>query len=70
MCDYKARYKHISREVFNRVSDRLKDDYGTTPNITIYYNGTNLYGDLTIESRGYSLVYWEVLRIFNEEYCK
>lgn len=44
MCDYRASYKHISRDVFNRLSDRLKDDYGITPHITIYYNGTNLYG--------------------------
>ncbi len=71
MSDYRASYKHISRDVFNRVSDRLKDDYGITPHITIYYDGTNLYGDLTIEGHGgYSKEYKEALRVFNEEYCK
>lgn len=71
MQDYRASYKHISREVFNRVSDRLQNDYGIISHITIYYDGTNLYGDLTIEGQGgYSKEYKEALQVFNEEYCK
>lgn len=71
MCDYKASYRHISREVFNRVSDRLTNNHSTIPHVTIYYNGTYLYGDLTIEGQGgYSKEYKEALQVFNEEYCK
>lgn len=70
MCNYRASYKHISRDVFNRISDRLKDDHGIDSHITIYYNGTNRYGDLTIEGQGgYGKEYKEALRVFNEEYC-
>lgn len=71
MCDYKASYRHISREVFNKVSDRIRDDNRIDLHVTVYYNGTNLYGDLTIEGQGgYSKEYKKALEIFNEEYCK
>lgn len=68
---YRASYKHISREVFNKVCDRLKDNHGIIPHVTVYYKGTDLYGDLTIEgSGGYGREYKKALEVFNEEYCK
>lgn len=71
MCDYSASYKHISRDVFNKVCDRLKSDDKINPHVMIYYNGTNLYGDLTIEGHGgYGEEYKKALLVFNEEYCK
>lgn len=71
MSDYKATYKHVSREVFNKVSDRVKENDTIYPHVTIEYNGTSLYGDLTIEGLGgYGKEYKEALKIFNEEYCK
>lgn len=71
MSDYRANFKHVSRDVFNRVSDRVYDDPLTKIPIIIYYNGTNLYGDITIEaSGGNGKAYKKALMIFNEEYCK
>lgn len=66
-----AEFKHVSREVFNAVSDRIRADKETNIPITVYYNGTNLYGDVTIEATaGNSKAYKKALTIFNEEYCK
>lgn len=66
MCDTQATYKHVPREVFNKLSDRLFES-NLYLNVTVYYNGTNLYGDLTIEGKS-SKEYKEALRIFNDEY--
>lgn len=66
-----ATFKHVSREVFNNVSDRIKDNDSVYTCTTIWYNGTSLYGDMTIEGRaGYTREYKKALQIFNEEYCK
>lgn len=66
-----AEFGHVSREVFNAVSDRVYADKLTKIPITIYYNGTNLYGDITIDAcNGNSKAFKKALQIFNEEYCK
>lgn len=72
MSVYRASYAHVSRKVFNMVCDRLKNDYDEfISHVTIYYSGTNLYGDLTIEGHGgYGEAYKKALQVFNEEYCK
>lgn len=70
MSDYRANYEHISRAVFNTVSDRVRTD-GLDMHVTISYNGTSLYGDLEIEGQvGYGKEFKKALCIFNEEYCK
>ena len=62
--------KHVSRGVFDRVSDRISKE-GLKNTVTIYYNGTDLYGDISIEGKpGYSDDYKNALIIFTEEYCK
>lgn len=66
-----AEFQHVSREVFNAVSDRVHADKETNIPITVYYNGTDLYGDVTIvATAGNSKAYKKALTIFNEEYCK
>lgn len=53
------------------VADRIRADKELDIPITIYYNGTALYGDVTIEGRGgASKEFKKALSIFNEEYCK
>lgn len=47
-----AAYKDVSRDVFNAVADRIRADKELDIPITIYYNGTALYGDVTIKGRG------------------
>ena len=63
-----AAYKDVSRDVFNAVADRIRADKELDIPITIYYNGTALYGDVTIG--GASKEFKKALSIFNEEYCK
>ena len=73
MSEYRLTQKHVTREVFNRVSDRIQNhkDIEVKVHNTVYYNGTNLYGDLTIEGfAGYGDAYKEAVRIFTEEYAK
>ena len=71
MSMYKATFKNVSREVFNKVSDRVNSDSGLKIHVIIYYTGTSRDGDLTIEGQGgYGKEYKRVLTIFNEEYCK
>lgn len=66
-----AAYKDVSRDVFNAVADRIRADKELDIPITIYYNGTALYGDVTIKGRGgASKEFKKALSIFNEEYCK
>lgn len=66
-----AAYKDVSRDVFNAVADRIRADKELDIPITIYYNGTALYGDVTIEGRGgASKEFKKALSIFNEENCK
>lgn len=70
MSENYATYKHVSRGVFDNVSDRISKDDSLKMAITICYNGTNLYGDLSIEANaGHSKEYKKALQIFNEEYC-
>ena len=66
-----AEFKHVSREIFNKVADRVEADTELYSHVTIEYRGTNLYGDMVIEGHGgYSKEYKKALVIFNEEYCK
>lgn len=66
-----AVFRHVKRDVFNAVADRIYADEKMRPHVYIYYSGSALYGDVTIEgSGGYSQEYKKALQIFNEEYCK
>lgn len=68
---YSATYEEVSREVFNRVCDRIQEDYNLKIYVTVYYNGSSYSGRLTIEGcGGYGTEYKKALQIFNEEYCK
>ncbi|MCI9004437.1 MAG: hypothetical protein HFH39_04195 [Lachnospiraceae bacterium] len=71
MTDYFAKYKHVRRNIFNNVADRIESIDELRSRITVYYNGSNLYGEVTIEGQpGYSAEYKKALAIFVEEYCK
>lgn len=66
-----AKYNDVKFSVFAGVSDRVREDHKLRAHVTLYYNGTNLYGDVTINgSGGYSDEYKKVLAIFLEEYSK
>lgn len=69
--DNSAMFSHVSRELFNRVADRLHEDDLTRIPITVRYNGTDLYGDVEIDAApGNSKAYKKALQVFVEEYCK
>ena len=71
MSNYHAEFKHVSREVFNAVSDRIISDRSMNPSINIRFNGSHLYGDMIIDgSAGNQGAYKKALQIFTEEYCK
>ena len=59
-----AKFDDVTRAVFNSVSDRLHDDM-----VTIYYNGSNLRGSLTIDART-GIQMEKALKIFLEEFSK
>lgn len=68
MSIYEATYKHVSRNVFNTLSERIEDE-GVL--VVLRYNGTNRAGDLTVEGcAGNGNDYKKALQMFNEEYCK
>lgn len=69
--DNHAVFRHVEREVFNAVADRIHADKSAGAHVMMHYNGTALYGDVTIECLGgYPQDYKKALQIFNEEYCK
>lgn len=71
MRENSASFKHVSRGVFNRVCDRVDKDPEMEISVFVYYNGTNLYGDVTIEATGgNSKAFKKALQIFNDEFCK
>ena len=71
MRENSASFKHVSREVFNRVCDRVNEDPETEIPVFVYYNGSDLYGDVAIEATGgNSQAFKKALQIFNEEFCK
>lgn len=71
MTDNIAKYKHVRRNIFNNVADRIEAIDELRSSIMVYYDGSNLYGDVTIEGRaGCSAEYKKALAIFVEEYCK
>lgn len=70
MVDNYASFKNVSREVFDRVIERVNnhEDRDVRHHTTVYYNGTNLRGDLAIEFiGGYARAYKKVLQIVSEE---
>lgn len=68
MSIYEATYKHVPRNVFNTLSERIQKE---NINVALRYNGTNLAGDLAIEGcAGCGNDYKKALQMFNEEYCK
>lgn len=65
-----ATYANIRRRVFDKVSNRIESD-DDLYSVIVYYNGTNLYGDVRIEGRpGNQSAYQKALQIFLEEYCE
>lgn len=58
----------VERKVFNRVSDRIKEDTELYAGVTVYYDGTSLYGTLRFESAQTSLLK-KSLQILTEEFC-
>ena len=68
---YEATFRDVKREVFTNLSDRIESEDNLWSVVTVYYNGTNIKGALTIDCRaGYSDAYKKALDMFNEEYCK
>ena len=61
----KSTFDDVKRVVFDAVSDRLHDNMA----VTIYYNGSNLSGKLTIDART-SIDMKKALEIFLEEFSK
>lgn len=65
-----VKYMRVKASVFYRVSERIKQA-NIDSFITVWYNGTSLYGDIIIsEHAGHSKEYKQALQIFVEEYCK
>ena len=71
---YIAKFENVKKEVFDEVSHKINESYKTDNDllhVTIYYKGTNIKGDLTIEtSGGYESAHKKVLKFFNDEYLK
>lgn len=68
---YYLKIRHVKREVFNAVSDRIHDDNEVRVSIIIHYDGTDTYGDITIYGTcGNSKAFNKALKILTEEYCK
>lgn len=61
----KSTFDDVTRAVFNSVSDRLHGE----ASIFIYYDGTNLRGRLTIDTRT-STDMKKALKIFLEEFSR
>ena len=81
--NYEMTQKHVSHEVFNAFIDRMVQktnkkyvddgsDYRTSviDDIDVYYDGTYLYGDVTISAVSDSNAYKEACKIFYEEFSK
>ena len=60
-----AKFDDVTRAVFDAVSDRPHDN----ATVTIYYNGTNFRGSLTIDTRT-SIDMKKALTIFLEEFSR
>ena len=66
-----ATFENVSREVYNKAADRIDEDKETFVEVTTYYNGTSLYGTVTIKARsGADNAYNKALQMFIEEFCK
>lgn len=61
----KTTFSDVRRVVFDAVSDRLHDDMA----ITIYYNGSNLRGIMSIDANN-DIEMEKALKIFLEEFSK
>ena len=51
MKDNSAMFTHIPCKVFTDFGEKVKKDKDLYSDVWVSYNGTNLYGNLTIESK-------------------